>query len=407
MNNRKPHMLSGYRVLDLTRAVAGPTCTRMFAEMGADVIKVEAAPDGDMSRAMSRLRNDRSLYTIQQCLNKRSLCLDLRNRASIALLRELVPHCDIVVENFRPGVVSQMGLGYEVLQGLRNDIILCSISALGQTGPLADKPGYDYIAQAYSGVTSMIGDPNALPAIPLAAVGDVSTGVTAAFAIAAALLDRHRTGEGQHLDIALLDCYYHYHEVNVHRYSGTHGEIQPTRGGSHMNYVCPAGIFQAKDGGVMIMGFLHHWRDLCKVMGHADLATAPGWDTDALRLARQDEVVALIDGWLATLPDVASAVVALEQGNVPCAPILTVAQTVNHPHLIARGTVRTVNDPIAGEFQIPGHPVHSNRYPANDPSLVGPMLGEHNREVLMELLGKQAAEVDALEASGVLQSKPY
>ena len=407
MLNRKQHMLSGYRVLDLTRAVAGPTCTRMFAEMGADVIKVEAAPDGDMSRGVSRLRNDRSLYTIQQCLNKRSLCLDLRNPASITLLRELVPHCDIVVENFRPGVISAMGLGYEVLKSLRKDIIMCSISALGQTGPLADKPGYDYIAQAYSGVTSMIGDPNALPAIPLAAVGDVSTGVTAAFAIAAALLDRHRSGEGQHLDIALLDCYYHYHEVNVHRYSGTSGAIQPTRGGSHMNYVCPAGIFQAKDGGVMIIGFLHHWRDLCKVMGREDLITAPGWDTDAARLARQNEVVALIDGWLATLPGVAGAVAILEQGGVPCAPILTVAQTVSHPHLIARGTVRTVNDHIAGEFQIPGHPIHSNRYPANDPSLVAPMLGEHNREVLMELLGKQSTEVDALESQGVLHAKPY
>lgn len=407
MTERKQHMLSGYRVLDLTRAVAGPTCTRMFAEMGADVIKVESAPDGDMSRAVSRLRNDRSLYTIQQCLNKRSLCLDLRNPASIALLRELIPHCDIVVENFKPGVISHMGLGYEVLKTLRNDIIMCSISALGQTGPLANKPGYDYIAQAYSGVTSMIGDPNALPAIPLAAVGDVSTGVTAAFAIAAALLDRHRTGQGQHLDIALLDCYYHYHEVNVHRYSGTGGTIQPTRGGSHMNYVCPAGIFQAKNGGVMIIGFLHHWRDLCKVMGREDLIAAPGWDTDAARLARQDEVVVLIDAWLATLPDVANAIAILEAGNVPCAPILTVAETVHHPHLIARGTVRTVKDHIAGEFQIPGHPIHSNRYAANDPTLVAPMLGEHNREVLMELLGKNASEVDALERAGVLQAKPY
>ena len=407
MTARKQHMLSGYRVLDLTRAVAGPTCTRMFAEMGADVIKVESAPDGDMSRAVSRLRNDRSLYTIQQCLNKRSVCLDLRNPASIALLRELVPHCDIVVENFKPGVISHMGLSYEILKSLRKDIILCSISALGQTGPLADKPGYDYIAQAYSGVTSMIGDPDALPAIPLAAVGDVSTGVTAAFAIAAALLDRHRTGEGQHLDIALLDCYYHYHEVNVHRYSGTAGAIQPTRGGSHMNYVCPAGIFQARDGGVMIIGFLHHWRDLCQVMGRTDLITAPGWDTDTARLARQTEVVALIDTWLATLPGVTHAIAVLEQGGVPCAPILTVAETVNHPHLIARGTVRTVHDPIAGEFQIPGHPIHSNRYTANDPTLVAPMLGEHNREVLMALLGKQASEVDKLEADGVLHAKPY
>ena len=200
MNTRKQHMLSGYRVLDLTRAVAGPTCTRMFAEMGADVIKIESAPDGEMSRAMSHIRNERSLYTVQQCLNKRSVCVDLRSAEGMALLREMVPHCDIVVENFKPGVIAQMGLGYEVLKGLREDIILCSISALGQSGPLAGKPGYDYIAQAYSGITSMVGEPDQLPALTLAAIGDASTGVTAAFALAAALLDRHRTGQGQHLN---------------------------------------------------------------------------------------------------------------------------------------------------------------------------------------------------------------
>ncbi|MBK6657628.1 MAG: CoA transferase [Proteobacteria bacterium] len=407
MNNRKPHMLSGYRVLDLTRAAAGPTCTRMFAEMGADVIKVESAPDGEMSRAMSRIRNDRSLYTIQQCLNKRSLCMDLRNPESIALLKELVPHCDIVVENFKPGVIKTMGLGYEVLKSLREDIILCSISALGQTGTLAHKPGYDYIAQAYSGITSMVGDPDGLPDLTLAAIGDVSTGVTAAFAIAAALLDRHRSGAGQHLDIAILDCYYHYHEVNVHRFSASGGAIQPTRTGRHMNYICPGGIFQGNGGGIMIMAFLHHFKDLAAAMGRPELATTPGWENDIARLERRDEVIGVIEAWLATLPSVDAAIEILERHNVPCAPILSVADTVSHPHLVARGTVRTVNDRIAGEFQIPGHPIHSNRYPANDPDLVAPMLGEHNREVLMEVLGKDAATVDALEAKGVLQSKPY
>jgi crotonobetainyl-CoA:carnitine CoA-transferase CaiB-like acyl-CoA transferase len=400
-------MLSGYRVLDLTRAAAGPTCTRMFAEMGADVIKVESSPDGEMSRAMSRIRNDRSLYTIQQCLNKRSVCVDVRNPEGIALLRELVPHCDIVVENFKPGVLKTMGLGYEVLKELRPDVILCSISALGQSGPLAHKPGYDYIAQAYSGITSMVGDPDGLPDLTLAAIGDVSTGVTAAFAIAAALLDRHRTGEGQHLDIAILDCYYHYHEVNVHRFSASGGAINPTRTGRHMNYICPGGIFQGNGGGIMIMAFLHHFRDLCAAMGRPELATTPGWENDNARLERRDEVIAVIEAWLASLPSVDAAIEILERHNVPCAPILSVAETVSHPHLLARGTVRTVNDRVAGEFQIPGHPIHSNRYPANDPTLIAPLLGEHNREVLMELLGKDDAAVDALEAKGVLHAKPY
>ena len=137
------HLLTGIRVLDLTRVLAGPTCTRLFSEMGADVIKVELDPDGDMVRGISKLRNERSLYLIQQNLNKRSLCVDFRKPEGIALIRDLVPHCDVVVENFRPGVLASLGLGYDKLKTLREDIILCSISALGQSGPLSSKPGYD------------------------------------------------------------------------------------------------------------------------------------------------------------------------------------------------------------------------------------------------------------------------
>lgn len=398
------HLLSGIRLLDLTRALAGPSCTRMFAEMGAEVIKIEAAPAGDMVRAVSKLRdNDRSLYYVQQNLNKKSVCVDLRKPEGMALVRELVPHCDAVVENFKPGVIAKMGLGYEALKELREDVILCSISALGQSGPLSDKPGYDYIAQAYSGITSMIGERDEAPYIPLAGIGDVSTGVTAAFAIAAALLNRARTGEGQHLDVALLDCYYHYHEVNVHQYSGSNGEIRPTRGGRHVTYVCPAGVFEGSGGYVMIMAFLHHWPDLCAAMGRPELATREGWATDAERLERLDEVVETIEGWLKGLPDVAAAIAALEAHHVPCAPVLSVEDTVNHPHFIERGTVREVDDPVAGRFWIPGMPVKTSGYPANG-DYVAPRLGEHNAEVLTGILGRTSEDVEALTEAGVLKS---
>ncbi len=233
------HVLSDLRVLDFTRALAGPSCTRMLAEMGAEVIKVEPAPIGELARRLSNYRNNRSLYYIQQNLGKKSLCANLRDPRGLALVTELIPKVDVVVENFKPGVIAEMGLGYERLKEMKSDIILCSISALGQSGPLANKPGYDYIAQAYSGVTSMIGEPNDAPYIPLVGMGDVSTGVHAALAIVSALRYRDRTGEGQHLDIALLDVYYHYHEVNVHTYSGSGETIQPTRAGRHMTYVCP------------------------------------------------------------------------------------------------------------------------------------------------------------------------
>lgn len=400
------HLLTGIRILDLTRALAGPSCTRMFAELGADVIKIEAAPRGDMVRGISQLRGPRSLYVIQQSLNKKSLCVDLRTPEGMALVRELVPHCDAVVENFKPGVMADMGLGYETLRKLKDDIILCSISALGQTGPLARKPGYDYIAQAYAGITSMIGEPDQPPHIPLAGIGDVSSGVHGAFAIAAAILNRQRTGQGQHLDIAILDAYYHCHEVNVHQCSGSDGAIQPTRAGRHLAYLCPAGVYRGNGGSLVLMGFMHHWPDLCAAMGRPELATDPEWSTDAVRLQKREQVIALIEAWLATFPDVASALATIEGHGVPCAPVLSVAQTLTHPHLVERGTVRTVRDPYAGEFQIPGMPIKTSGYPANC-DWRAPTLGEHNRELLENLLGRSPAQIDALYAAGVLvEEKP-
>src|SRR5262245_62413288 len=152
MPTNMAHVVSDLRVLDLTRALAGPSCTRMLAEMGAEVIKVEPAPSGELARRFSNYRNNRSLYYIQQNLGKKSLCVNLRDPRGLALVTELIPQVDVVVENFRPGVMAEMGLGYDRLRELKKNILLCSISALGQSGPLSSKPGYDYIAQAYSGV---------------------------------------------------------------------------------------------------------------------------------------------------------------------------------------------------------------------------------------------------------------
>ena len=404
MSHPQQHLLSGIRILDLTRALAGPTCTRLFAEMGADVIKVEAAPDGDRTRLVSKIRNERGLYFVQQNLNKRSIAVDFSKPGGLDLVRELVPHCDVVVENYKPGVMASMGLGFEDLKKLRADIILCSISALGQSGPLSHKPGYDYIAQAYAGVTSMIGPREDSPYVPLVGLGDVSTGAHAAFAIAASLLYRARTGKGQSLDIALLDCYYHYHEVNVHQFSASGGIIKPMRGGRHLSYVCPAGVFGASGGDVVLMGFMHHWPDVCAAIGRPELVTAAGWATDAERLARLDEVIALIEGWLKTFPDVDSAIAAFDAHDVPCAPVLSVEQTVSHPHHLARGTVRTIVDPIAGEFQIPGMPIKVSDFPANN-DYVAPLLGEHNDEILTQLLGKSDTAIAALREAGIVFAK--
>ena len=395
------HALTGLRVLDFTRALAGPTCTRMLAEMGAEVIKVEPAPKGDMSRAAS-VYNKRSLFFVQHNRGKKSLCVNLRDARGMALIAELVRHVDVVVENFKPGVMADMGLSYDRLRELKSDIILCSISALGQTGPLAHKPGYDYIAQAYAGVTSMIGDEDEPPYIPLVGLGDVNTGVHGALAVLAALRHRDRTGRGQHLDVALLDVYYHFHEINVHQVRASGGKIKPTRVGRHMTYLCPGGVFRATGGHVVIMGFFHHWPDLCRAMERLDLIEDPLYSTDLARLERREEVVKLIEEWLQRFPDVTSAVAHLERFDVPVAPVLSVAETLDHPHLRARGTVRTIRDAVyGGEIDVPGFPLKFSDFPEELP-LTAPTLGQHNRDILTTYLKKTPEDVDRLRAEGVL-----
>lgn len=401
MTEPMEHVLTGLRVLDLTRALAGPTCTRMFAEMGAEVIKVESAPNGDMSRQVSKLRNERSMHLIQQSLGKKSLCIDLRDPRGMALIAALVPKVDVVVENFKPGTLAAMGLGYERLREMREDIILCSISAMGQRGPLAALPGYDFIAQGYSGVTSMIGDADGTPYIPPLGIGDVSTGVHGALAVLAALRHRDRTGRGQHLDIGLLDVYYHCNEVTVHQCSGSNGRLKPSRQGPHLNYLCPAGVFKANGGWVVIMAFMYHWKDLCTAMQRPDLVDDDTFGTDAGRLANRDQMIKLIEDWLATFPDRDSAVAKMQQHQVPAAPVLSIEETLTHPHLVARGTVRTIEDRIAGTFQIPGMPLKFSEFP-DDLPLEAPTLGQHNADILREWLGHSEEEIAALRAASVL-----
>ena len=219
------------------------------------------------------------------------------------------------------------------------------------------------------------------------------------------LLHRFRTGRGQALDIALLDCYYHYHEASVYQVSASEGRLDPTRGGRHYTYVCPNGVFRVKERAVVIVAFLHHWPDLCAAMARADMVSDPRYATDAARVARRSEVIEIIETWLDTFADADAALAHLEAHGVPCAPVLSVKETLSHPHFLERGTVRTVTDPVAGSFQIPGMPIRTCDYPADLP-YVAPLLGEHNAAILSELLGMNAAEIAALGANGVLVEGP-
>ncbi len=402
--SNKDLALSDLRILDLTRAVAGPTCTRMLVEMGAEVLKVEPTPGGDLARSISVFRNNRSLYFMQQNRGKKGLCINLKDPRGIALVAELVPTVDAVVENFRPGVMDAIGLGYDRLRELKEDIILCSISTFGQSGPLSATPGYDFIAQAYSGITSMVGEPDETPALTGAAIGDASTGVHGALAILAALRRRDRTGRGDHLDVSILDTYYSYHDANVHAYSGSEGELVPTRQGSHFGPIAPCGIFKGQGGYVVIMAFLHHWPDFCRAMDREDLIEHPDFRDDSVRVPRRPQLTALIEEWLQGFADIKSAVERMKAFDVPCAPVLSVAETTQNPHMRARGTVRTVDDPLHGKVDIPGMPIKWKDHPSNIP-LTAPTLGQHNAEVLGEQLGRTPEELDELRREGILLEK--
>ena len=400
------HVLEGYKALDFTQFVAGPTVTKMMAEMGAEVIKVELAPDGDRSRYVPFMKNDRSGYFVQQNRGKLSLCIDPRTEAGKAVIAGLIAKVDVLVENFAPGVIGRMGFDYQTVRKINPKIIMCSVSTFGQEGPLSNDPGYDFMGQAYAGVTSLSGEEGGAHFPPMLALGDVSTGVHALAAVACALLHRERRGEGQYLDISLVDAYFHYHDIWVQSLSASGGTAKPVRTGLHYAILCPAGMFKARDGYLFIFAWLdHHWVKLCEIMGHPELGKDSRFIDNATRVKNRPEVIKVVEEWLQTLPSRDAAVELLRAARLPQAPVLSVEQAMQHPHLVERQTVQTVNDRLLGEFQIPGFPLRFSSFPERL-ELQAPLLGEHNNQILSSYLGYSADQIASLERDGVLRSVP-
>ena len=395
-------ILDGYKVLDFTQVLAGPTTTRYMAELGAEVVKIEIAPNGDISRQVPFLRDNRSGYYVQQNRGKKSLCLDVKHPAGAAIVKELIPKFDVLVENYAPGVIGRMGFDYNVVKSLNPKIIMCSISTFGQNGPLAKRPGYDFIGCAYSGVLSMIGEPERLPVLPQVGVGDISTGVHGLTAILAALLHRERTGEGQFVETSLLDCYFSYNDMTVHSASLSRGAMLPRRNGSHHFGVAPLGVFNGKSCPILIMASTQHqFAYLCRAMGRPELPDDPRFKNNADRMANVEELKGLIQEWFDSMPGDDEVFRRFDEYRVPYAPVLNVEQAISHPHLRDNEVVRTVSDRFLGEFDVPGFPLRFSECPRH-PELVAPILGEHNRTVLTDYLGYSAERIEALERDHVL-----
>jgi crotonobetainyl-CoA:carnitine CoA-transferase CaiB-like acyl-CoA transferase len=396
------HILDGYKILDFTQFIAGPTVTRLLAEMGAEVIKVELAPGGDPLRTMYVFKDGRSSLFVQHNRGKMSLCLDAKSTAGREILIDLARAVDVIVENFSPGAIARLGLGYDAVSRINPRAVMCSISGFGQSGPLANKPGFDTLGASYAGVIDMNGHADGAPCPPGAAIGDVTAGLNGAASIGFALLHRERTGRGQYLDISLLDTYFHCHDFSVQAFSASGGAIQPKRAGPNVPGYAPAGVFAGKQRSIVIMGITSaQWRSLSKVIGRPELGDDPEFSTSTKRVERMPMIRRLIQGWLDSMPSDEEVIRVLEENRIPVAPVLTVAEAVNHPHLRQRGTVATISDPVLGTFDVPASPWRFSEFP--DPlDLQAPFLGEHNARILKEYLGYSEQRLKELVDNGTL-----
>jgi len=394
-------MLEGIKVLDFTQYLSGPTVTRLMAEMGAEIIKIETAPGGDPSRLLPVVVDGRSGYFVQQNRGKQSLCVDLRTEEGLAIVRGLVAKVDVVVENFGPGVMEKRGLAWNDLKQINPTLIMASISAYGRESPLSHKTGYDWVAQAFAGIMHMTGNADGPPLPAGLSMADVSSGVHAFSAIGYALFHRLRTGIGQWIDIAMIDSLFHMFEIPVQGYTLSKGAYVPHRAGSNHPLVAPFGVFKGPTGYLVILALQLQWRGLCEAMQRLDLENDSRFATGTVRATNQQALTAIIEEWLTHFSTTDEVLERLEQFRVPSAPVLSPADAVNHPYFRARGTVRDIVDPVLGQFSIPGFPLRFSAQP-DLPDLTAPLLGEHNRSVLAEMLDYDEAQIAALEARGVL-----
>jgi crotonobetainyl-CoA:carnitine CoA-transferase CaiB-like acyl-CoA transferase len=398
-------ILDGIRVVDLTQYLAGPTVTRLLAEQGADVVKVEQAPYGDPTRTLAVLREGRSGYFVQQNRGKRSLCVDFDDPEGRRILDALIATADVVVENYGPGVLERRGLDHASLRARHPRLIVASISGFGRApGPLSHKTSFDLIAQAYSGLLIQTGPADGPPMPVGVSYADVMSGVHAVAGIGLALFHRERTGRGQHVDIAMVDALFHAHELTVQGAHLTGGKWRPRRSGAKSALNSPTGVFKAPQGWIVLQVMGNQWPGFCRAIGRPELEHDERFCGLRERAKNRDELNALIEHWMTGFATDADVLAVLEAERIPCAPVIDAADAHEYPYFVERRMVRTVPDPILGEVRIPGNPLRLSEQP-DDLPLVAPLLGEHSVEVLAEL-GWTAADATRLEAAGVLRSKP-
>lgn len=403
--------LSHIRVLDLSRILAGPWCSQILADLGAEVIKIERPAKGDDTRTWGPpyvkdpegRDTTEAAYYMSCNRGKKSVALDISRAEGQALVRQLAAKCDIVLENFKVGDLERYGLGYAQFKAINPGIIYCSITGFGQTGPYAQRAGYDFIIQGMGGLMSVTGERDELPGGGPQKVGvavtDLMTGMYSTVAVLAALAHRTRTGEGQYIDMALLDVAVAM-MANMNMNYLTTGEPPKRWGNAHPNVV-PYQVFACSDGHIILaIGNDSQFQKFCEVAGAAPMALDPRFSTNDARVRHRDILVPMIEP-LMKQRAMGEWVAVLETAGVPCGPINKLDQVFANPQVQARGMRIDVPHPTAGRVPLVASPIKLSATPPTHDS-APPLLGQHTAEVLSELIGIGAAEIDRLRHSGIL-----
>ncbi|MAN55191.1 MAG: CaiB/BaiF CoA transferase family protein [Paracoccus sp. (in: a-proteobacteria)] len=379
----KPLPLEGIRVLDVSQVMAGPFCCMLLGDLGADVIKVEP-PSGDQTRSAMgfRLKGDDSLGFLNMNRNKRSIALDLKSDEDRRIFLELAKTADVIVENYRPGVVKRLGIDYDTVAAINPGIIYASISGFGQTGPWSQRPGFDLMAQAASGIMSITGHPDGPPAKSGGPLADIGCSLFTVYAILAAHIGKQKTGEGQFIDASLYEAGLSFAVWDICDYWGT--GIVPGRIGTANRMAAPYQAVRAKDGH-FVLGANNDrlYRRLCETMGREDLTDHPDYATNALRMKNRDALIADLETTLVTRTR-QEWVQALLDAGIPAGPILDYAEALGNEHADARDMVMPINHPIEGEVRNIGFPVKLRGTPQRV-RRHPPLLDEHRAELLREL----------------------
>ena len=396
-------MFAGLRVLDLTQYIAGPMAGKLMSDLGAEVIKLEIAPRGDMMRHYGPPEGQSAPF-LSENRGKKSLCFDLKRPEGGELMRDLVRHADVLIENWTPGVLAKYGVSYEALSPLNPGLIMCSLSGFGQTGPYANRPGNDLIAFAASGILSLVGEPDGPPLYPgTGTLADSIGGVHAFASICAALYHRERTGKGEFIDLALVDALSHLTSVPIAMRSVLGPCYQASRGGAHLAGLTPCGIFRARDGFIAITVLIQQFEMFARLMGRPELPTDPRFDTHEHRNANRLDLVRIVEDWLQSFASSDEPLAMLEEAHILCSLVRETEGVMNDRHNLARGFLQDIDQPGAGRVSLPAAPFHFSGSSVKIRGRV-PRLGEDNAWVLREILGYPPEEIARMTHEGILFS---